>query len=328
MMNEQEMNKKISDYNRKYYESHKTSINAKSSEYKKKNKDMITLYNKKYYKENKEKIDSKWKEYYENNKETILSQKRSYQKENKVKISLQKKSYDMEPVNKFAKYGRRINNWQSYLISSARHSAKKRGIEFNISENDIIDPAISTCPIFHTKFEIGAGKLSIYSATIDRIDNSIGYIPGNVWVISALANRIKHEAGPDLIRRLGHAIAIMESNTQIHIDMEEETRAIRQKLVRYRKSMNRKHNNLPFCIQWFDISAPTFCPCFGVELDYHNNGKNWRYFATIDRIDNTKGYIPGNVWVISSLANIMKTTANSSQILMVSEVLENAIKSL
>lgn len=36
--------------------------------------------------------------------------------------------------------------------------------------------------------------------------------------------------------------------------------------------------------------------------------------ASLDRIDNTQGYIPGNVEVVSYLANMMKSSASREQL--------------
>jgi hypothetical protein len=313
---------RISEYNKSYYRTNKPKINKRSCEYKISNKEKILEYNKLYWKENKEWLNARYKEYYQACKRTILSQKKEYRITNGVRIRDKKRSYDATYEATSAKHERRIENWRSYLISSARGSAKRRNIDFLISEDDIADPAKSFCPIFGTAFEIGSGSIADHSATIDRIDNTKGYVPGNIWVISALANRIKHESDAALIYRLGIALKEKEINTGSGIDTNEETRLMRHNMVKYRKYQNKRHNNLEFSIQWFDLSLTECCPCTGVKLDYHNANKDWRNFATIDRIDNTKGYIPGNVWVISALANVMKTTATSFQILRVAEVLK------
>ena len=41
----------------------------------------------------------------------------------------------------------------------------------------------------------------------------------------------------------------------------------------------------------------------------HNKGHSKSNSPSIDRLDNTKGYVKGNVWVISTLANNMKNSA-------------------
>lgn len=50
---------------------------------------------------------------------------------------------------------------------------------------------------------------------------------------------------------------------------------------------------------------PTLCPILGIELNYDND-KQEDSSPSFDRIDNNKGYIPGNVQIISWKANNLK----------------------
>lgn len=74
------------------------------------------------------------------------------------------------------------------LWRSARLRARSRGIDFTISVSDIQIP--DCCPVFGIPFSKGGMK----SASLDRIDNSKGYIPGNIQVISRRANTMKGDA--------------------------------------------------------------------------------------------------------------------------------------
>lgn len=80
------------------------------------------------------------------------------------------------------------------LLNSARSRAKKKGIEFTITCADFV--AITHCPILKVLLDFSVeGKNAKYnSPSIDRIDPSKGYVPGNVWIISYRANRIKSDA--------------------------------------------------------------------------------------------------------------------------------------
>lgn len=66
-----------------------------------------------------------------------------------------------------------------------------------------------------------------------------------------------------------------------------------------------------------DIETPTHCPYLGIELDYSVLAVNAKRTnsASIDRIDSTLGYVPGNIQVISILANRMKNNASREQLL-------------
>lgn len=85
------------------------------------------------------------------------------------------------------------DNPEKRLFWKAKYSAKRRGLECDITEKDIVIPKV--CPLLDIEItnELGNGG-SISNPSVDRIDNSKGYIKGNVWIISKLANRMKNSA--------------------------------------------------------------------------------------------------------------------------------------
>jgi hypothetical protein len=79
--------------------------------------------------------------------------------------------------------------------------------------------------------------------------------------------------------------------------------------------------NIEFDLLPKDLFLPTHCPILNIELKYSINKKeaqnakfNDSNVASVDRIDNSKGYVPGNVIVISRLANTMKNKASFEEI--------------
>lgn len=85
------------------------------------------------------------------------------------------------------------NNPVGALMAGRRADAKQRGIEFTITEDDVIIPDV--CPVLGIPIVCTAGKTRTNnSPSIDRIDNSKGYVPGNVVVISWRANLLKKDA--------------------------------------------------------------------------------------------------------------------------------------
>ena len=79
-----------------------------------------------------------------------------------------------------------------------------------------------------------------------------------------------------------------------------------KKLLKSSKA-NAKPRDLEHTITEEDIVIPEYCPYLKVKLTFDN--------VSIDRIDNTKGYIPGNVQVISKLANLMKSSATKEELI-------------
>jgi hypothetical protein len=57
-----------------------------------------------------------------------------------------------------------------------------------------------------------------------------------------------------------------------------------------------------FAIEGMVLDVPERCPLAGIPLD----GRDRDHTPTIDRVDNSRGYEPDNVWVISYFANRIK----------------------
>jgi hypothetical protein len=95
-------------------------------------------------------------------------------------------------------------------------------------------------------------------------------------------------------------------------------------LYRYAKHRASK-KDIEFSIDVEDIVLPTHCPILGICLTMNSGvhgGQDNSY--SLDRIDSSKGYIKGNVQVISYLANSMKRNANKQQLIMFARwILEN-----
>lgn len=84
---------------------------------------------------------------------------------------------------------RLLNDPRIGLFNDAKKRAKKKCLDFTITLDDIIIPAV--CPVLGIQLFRGDGKQSDNSPSLDRINNNVGYIPGNVRVISYRANTIK-----------------------------------------------------------------------------------------------------------------------------------------
>ena len=95
---------------------------------------------------------------------------------------------------------------------------------------------------------------------------------------------------------------------------------IDSKLISVAKQRAKKRNQ-DFDITKDDIILPTHCPILGIKLEYNQGsgagGKDNSY--SLDRIDQSKGYIKGNVQVISHKANSMKFTASKEDLLKFSD---------
>lgn len=76
-----------------------------------------------------------------------------------------------------------------------------------------------------------------------------------------------------------------------------------------------KYNQIEWNLELDDIVIPQYCPLLGCELTrLQGQGLIWTN-ASIDRIDNTKGYTKENIQVISRMANSMKQHASKEQLI-------------
>ncbi len=77
--------------------------------------------------------------------------------------------------------------------------------------------------------------------------------------------------------------------------------------------------NLHFDIEVSDIVIPEYCPVLGIKLEITRgkrkvNEAMAKHTPSLDRIDPAKGYVKGNIRVISLLANKMKTDASPEEL--------------
>ena len=95
---------------------------------------------------------------------------------------------------------RRANPKQTLFIRAKRR-ADKKGVPFTIILNDVPDiPEV--CPVFGFKLEFGSRENRFSSPSLDRIDNTKGYVPGNLQVISYRANQLKSDGTLEEFRKL------------------------------------------------------------------------------------------------------------------------------
>lgn len=145
-------------------------------------------------------------------------------------------------IKKNAKWKK--ENPVAYLCSNMLAQAKKRaqstGREFNLTMKDMLSLVVPCCPVLGTDlvWEYGHGRgLGDHSPSLDRINNSLGYVKGNVAIISHKANSMKNCSTIAEIRSI---LAYMESpfrsrnrNNQVrkeHYRMSDEDRLIILKL--------------------------------------------------------------------------------------------------
>lgn len=85
------------------------------------------------------------------------------------------------------------------LLQSTRRRARSLGLEYNLETGDVVIPSV--CPILGLELAFNEG-LKGNSISLDRIDNSKGYVKGNVAVISNKANSYKGDMTKNQIENM------------------------------------------------------------------------------------------------------------------------------
>lgn len=91
---------------------------------------------------------------------------------------------------------RREKHPEQEILLRAKSRAKEKGLDFNLEIQDILIP--THCPILGIPLVPNNGTISI-----DRIIPSLGYVKGNIWIISKKANTMKNNATPEELRLFG-----------------------------------------------------------------------------------------------------------------------------
>jgi len=97
------------------------------------------------------------------------------------------------------------------MYRNAKQRAKRDGVPFDITFEDIMSvwPSDNRCPVFYTEFRSNrvpnSGKLAtgskLYSPTLDRKNNDLGYVKGNIGILSRKANSVKSDLPPEIFQR-------------------------------------------------------------------------------------------------------------------------------
>ena len=83
--------------------------------------------------------------------------------------------------------------WAKHMVNSLRGRSKRKSIPFDLTANDLLKliPADGLCPALGIPIIFG-GKLSRNSPSVDRLIPALGYVRGNIAIISHKANSMKH----------------------------------------------------------------------------------------------------------------------------------------
>ena len=87
------------------------------------------------------------------------------------------------------------------LLKSSKYRAKRDGIRHTLTLADIVVP--ERCPVLGLLLRKTKGRQGPNSPSLDRLNPRLGYVRGNVLVVSWRANAIKKDATPRELALVG-----------------------------------------------------------------------------------------------------------------------------
>lgn len=214
----------------------------------------------------------------------------------------------LQQKNKKLKF--KINETNKYIWIRAKLRAKRLNINFNLQESDVVIPF--TCPIFGIELKVNEIKRDINSPSIDRINNTLGYIKGNILIVSWKANHIKNDATLNEMNLILKNFNKNEKLTVFDIFDINQKDVFNKIFWLFHAAKHRaKNKSLYFNLTKKDIIIPLICPLLNIPITWCE--KLTDNSPTLDRVDNDKGYTADNIRVISLRANRLKSIATYNE---------------
>lgn len=174
----------------------------KAEYYKQKGED-IRAKNKLWHENNRNRAILVQKEWRQKNLKKDQENKRKYRKNNIERVRANQKRYAGKYKEKAKSYNKqfRLDNPEKMMFRSAFSRSRRIGVPFDISLDDIEMP--THCPILGIELKLSeTGLPAENSPSIDRIIPELGYVKGNIFVVSHRANAIKRDATLEELKSL------------------------------------------------------------------------------------------------------------------------------
>ena len=150
-------------------------------------------------------------------KEQYSAARKVYELKNKQKLVSQRKAYNVQ-------YRRTVAGYIRRLVCEANSRARKCGLPYGVRPADVLrlwESQSGTCAITGVPIVVpagGKGRSVDNGISLDRISPKLGYVSGNVQLVSCLANRMKTDLEMpeflDLCERIvHHRSQVLRANT-------------------------------------------------------------------------------------------------------------------
>lgn len=198
----------------------------------------------------------------------------------------------------------------TYLVTEDRFAVSMCGkytVLNALSQMEGFSGLIDSLPTLHRRSPAKPGWMPtkfMPCACVNKCTKCLEYLP----ITSFYTNKKSSSGGRlnVLGRKISGICKECQSEIAKHIDYQSK--------MLYRAKAAARHAGREFNLELEDIVIPSHCPVLGIELFVTINWEvrnTWHHPNTpsLDRVDNSKGYIKGNVQVISMRANQLKSGA-------------------
>jgi predicted nucleic acid-binding Zn-ribbon protein len=213
------------------------------------------------------------------------------------------------------KYFKRIQNKRVYEEISERYmsqysaQAERRGLDFNLTAKDIWNLYLKQdrkCCITGEElvFSSKTQTSSDTTVSIDRMDISKGYTIGNIRIVHKIINKIKWDFEDEYFLQLCYNICYPEKIVSNKIKKPSNWLSVVCSIRSCAKERNIYYDIDENYLFELATKQNGLCAISHIPLIFEKNNRT----ASLDRIDNTKGYIEGNVWWVHKHINKIKRT--------------------
>jgi len=247
-------------------------------------------YSKKYHESHKEKAKVYMKRYTETHKDEIFKQQKEYYK----------------------------NNIPKYLYKLSKGRARIKNIEFTITIKDIenIMPFNNICIMLNIQMQYNDNKVAYNSFTLDRIDNTKGYIRGNINVICHRANVSKNDTTlfeySEIVNNFKNVInnknIILKNGGNFNINLKSNF----HNLIKTTKIYNLPKSNITLNFLNRIYPKDSCCILCGNKM-IKGKGNPCKSSPSLDKIIPKLGYQENNTMWVCRRCNVIKSDLSLSE---------------
>ena len=208
-----------------------------------------------------------------------------------------------------------LNEVPQTLMGRVSKRARKTGMEVDIDLDDLNEiydsqklPGESFARCIYSGYPLVFQSSRDYNASVDRVDSGIGYVKGNVQLVHKRVNISKHTLSDTQFRFLIHQCTVPVIAPEVDLDFEERRSNFRgagpfsgERLGKIRNSAKRRNKEFNITSGYlYDIFKRQSgnCALSGLGLFPES--------VSVDRVDNSKGYVEGNVQLVTKEMNFMR----------------------